>query len=96
MPVGETTVRRSSEITPIMRLLMTALGSYGDVLPIVGLASAMIARGHQATIIANPHFQTVVESAGVSYLPLGTRQEYDDLAHHPPDCLLQSCSSPRG
>ncbi len=66
-----------------MRLLMTALGSYGDVLPIVGLASAMNARGHQATIIANPHFQTVVESAGVGYLPLGTAQQYDELAHHP-------------
>ncbi len=66
-----------------MRLLMTALGSYGDVLPIVGLASAMNARGHQATIIANPYFQTVVESAGVSYLPLGTAQQYDDLARHP-------------
>lgn len=66
-----------------MRFLMTALGSYGDVLPIVGLASAMKARGHQATVIANPHFQSVVESGGVSFLPFGTEQEYDDLARHP-------------
>ncbi len=65
-----------------MRLLMTALGSYGDVLPIVGLGAAMHARGHQVTIITSPHFQKIVESAGVDFLPIGTAQEYDDLAHH--------------
>ncbi len=66
-----------------MHLLMTALGSYGDVLPIVGLASAMHARGHETTIIANPHFQSVVESAGVGFLPLGTEEDYEVLTHHP-------------
>jgi UDP:flavonoid glycosyltransferase YjiC (YdhE family) len=66
-----------------MRLLMTALGSYGDVLPIVGLASALQKRGHEAIVIANPHFRPVVESAGVGYLPLSTEQEYEELARHP-------------
>ena len=66
-----------------MRLLMTALGSYGDVLPMVGLASAMNGRGHQATIIANPHFRSVIESAGVDLVALGTEAEYDQLARHP-------------
>lgn len=66
-----------------MRLLMSALGSYGDVLPIVGLAAALKERGHEAIVIANPHFQPVVESAGVGYLPLGTEEEYDELARHP-------------
>jgi rhamnosyltransferase subunit B len=66
-----------------MRFLMTALGSYGDVLPIVGLAAALQQRGHEVSVIANPHFRPVVESAGVGYLPLGSEQEYDDLARHP-------------
>ena len=66
-----------------MNLLMTALGSYGDVLPIVGLAAAMNARGHQATIIANPLFQSIIEEAGVGFVPIGTEEEYDEFARHP-------------
>ncbi len=66
-----------------MHYLMTALGSYGDVLPLVGLAQAMRGRGHQATVIANPHFQPIIEAAGVEFLPLGTVEEYHELAHHP-------------
>jgi len=65
-----------------MRLLMTALGSYGDVHPIIGLGAAMRARGHQATVLTNPHFQSLVESVGLEFLPIGTTQEYDELAHH--------------
>ncbi len=65
-----------------MQLLMSALGSYGDVYPIVGLGAAMLARGHRVTLISNPHFQTIAESAGLDFLPLGTAQEYDALAHH--------------
>ena len=66
-----------------MRLLMTALGSYGDVLPIVGLASAMIERGHQATIISNPVFQPIIEVAGAGFVPIGTEEQYDEFIHHP-------------
>ncbi len=65
-----------------MQLLMTALGSYGDVLPFVGLGAAMKQRGHRPTVISNPHFQEVIESAGLKFLPLGTTEEYDELARH--------------
>lgn len=47
-----------------MHFLMTAFGSYGDVHPIAGLASALCRRGHEVTIIANPHFRSVIESTG--------------------------------
>lgn len=76
-------VNSKSRYTASMHYLMTALGSYGDVLPLVGLAQAMQGRGHQATVISNPHFQEIIESAGVGYLPLGTLEEYHELAHHP-------------
>jgi len=66
-----------------MHCLMTALGSYGDVLPIVGLASAMIARGHQATIISNPRFQSIIEETGAGFVPIGTEEEYDEFTLHP-------------
>ena len=65
-----------------MRLLLTALGSYGDVHPMVGLGQAMRERGHQVSVITNPHFKPVVESAGLQMIPIGTIAEYDELAHH--------------
>ena len=65
-----------------MRLLMTALGSYGDVLPIVGLGAAMLGRGHQVTVISNPYFRSNIESAGLDFLPLGVVEDYENLAHH--------------
>ncbi len=65
------------------KFLITALGSYGDVHPMVGLGAALQARGHRAAIITNPHFQQLVESMGIEYLPLGTAEEYHELAHHP-------------
>ena len=82
-----------------MRLLLTALGSYGDVHPMVGLGAAMRSRGHRVSMIANPHFRTVVESARLELLPLGTDREYDRLTHHPdvwhswrgPKLVLRTC-----
>lgn len=82
-----------------MRLILTALGSFGDVHPMVGLGAAMRKRGHHVFIIANPHFRSVVESAQLQLLPVGTRQEYNELAHHQdlwhpfrgPKMVLQMC-----
>ena len=66
-----------------MHLLLTALGSYGDVLPMVGIGSAMRSRGHEVSIITNPHFRPVVEGAGLELVPIGTNEEYDELVDHP-------------
>ena len=67
----------------IMHFLMTALGSYGDVHPIVGLGRTLRGRGHRVSIVANPHFRSVVESVGAELLPLGTTEEYAELVNHP-------------
>jgi UDP:flavonoid glycosyltransferase YjiC (YdhE family) len=65
------------------QFLITALGSYGDVHPMVGLASALVARGHRAKVVTNPYFEDVVTDAGVELLPLGTRDDYVRLSEHP-------------
>ena len=43
------------------QFLITALGSYGDVHPMVGLGSALAARGHRVKIVTNPYFEDVVD-----------------------------------
>jgi UDP:flavonoid glycosyltransferase YjiC (YdhE family) len=65
------------------RFVITALGSYGDVHPMVGLGSALAARGHQVKIITNPYFEDVVQSVGLEIAPLGSREEYMRLSQHP-------------
>lgn len=66
-----------------MHFLMTALGSYGDVHPIAGLGGALVKRGHQVSIIANPHFQPVIESVGAEWVSLGTLEDYEVFADNP-------------
>ncbi len=65
------------------QFLITALGSYGDVHPMVGVGAALAARGHRVKIVTNPYFEEVVASAGLELLPLGTRDDYVRLSQHP-------------
>lgn len=66
-----------------MQFLITALGSYGDVHPMVGVGSALAARGHRVKIITNPYFADVVTGAGLELVPLGRKGEYITLSKHP-------------
>jgi UDP:flavonoid glycosyltransferase YjiC (YdhE family) len=63
--------------------LITALGSYGDVHPMAGLAGALAARGHDVKIFASPYFEDVIAATGATLIPLGTRDEYSELSRHP-------------
>ncbi|MCH2595728.1 MAG: glycosyltransferase [Pirellulales bacterium] len=51
-----------------MHFLMTALGSYGDVYPVVGLGQALRGRVQQVSIVTNAHFRSVVEAAGLEFV----------------------------
>ena len=66
-----------------MHFLITALGSYGDVHPMVGLGKTLATRGHRVSLVANPNFADVVRSAGVDLVPVGTTEEYLEFVHHP-------------
>ncbi len=66
-----------------MHFLMTALGSYGDVHPIAGLGGALVRRGHEVAIVANPNFSPVIEAVGATHIPLGTLEDYQVFADNP-------------
>ena len=65
------------------QFLITALGSYGDVHPMVGLGAALAARGHRVKIVTNPYFEEVVARAGLGFVPFGEREDYVRLSEHP-------------
>lgn len=66
-----------------MHFIITALGTYGDVHPMLALGEALAGRGHDVLVVANPYFTREVERAGLPLAPLGTREEYLQLTAHP-------------
>lgn len=66
-----------------MHFLLTAIGSYGDVLPTVGLGAELARRHHRVTLLTNPYFAEVVQAAGLELASYGTAEEYTNLTNHP-------------
>lgn len=62
-----------------LNVLVTAFGSPGDIFPLIGIAAAMKARGHDVTFIANEHFAKPVQTAGLTLVPSGDAAEYRTL-----------------
>jgi sterol 3beta-glucosyltransferase len=62
-----------------MRVLIATAGSRGDVAPFTGLAAAIRAAGHSATITSNDEHESLVVGCGVEFRPLpGTHGMFDD------------------
>lgn len=59
-----------------MHYLLTAIGSYGDVHPMVGLGARLRRRGHRVTVVTSPYFEQVVAAAGLELAPILTADHY--------------------
>ena len=64
-------------------MLLPTLGSAGDVNPFIGLALALKARGHRATVLTNPYFQSSIEAQGLGFLPVGTLADVESALADP-------------
>lgn len=53
-----------------MRVTLVAIGSTGDVLPYLGVATALGAEGHRVTIATHAPYRPLVEAAGAGFFPL--------------------------
>lgn len=67
-----------------MRVLLTSIGSSGDINPFIALGRELAQRGHEATVLCNPFFEASVRGAGLGYLPLGERVVPEDVARDMP------------
>ncbi|WP_370943139.1 glycosyltransferase [Amycolatopsis sp. cg5] len=54
-----------------MRVLLSTIGSRGDVQPVVALAAELKALGEQVRVCAPPDFRAQVESLGIPFFPVG-------------------------
>ena len=66
-----------------MHILISAVGSYGDVYPFVGLARELRDRGHEVVLFSNEYFRVAAESEGVDFAPVGTAALYEETIRHP-------------
>ena len=72
-----------------MRVLLSTIGSRGDVQPLVALATELGALGHDARICAPPDFREWVEELGFPFVPLGPALRWTAKAN-----LFQSPPTP--
>lgn len=66
-----------------MQVLLTAVGSHGDVLPFIALGAELRRRRHEVALAAPAPFATMARRAGVAFHSLGTQSDYDRFAADP-------------
>jgi rhamnosyltransferase subunit B len=66
-----------------MRFLLMPFGSHGDVLPLLGIARELMARGQRVKLLINPAFTALAEQAGLDYRSLGQLQDYQRAVADP-------------
>jgi UDP:flavonoid glycosyltransferase YjiC (YdhE family) len=85
------------------RILLTTLGSYGDLHPYIAIALGLLRRGHAATLASSPFYREKIESAGVPFHPLNAfafdeitpeliRKLFDPIRG--PEFLIRDCIMP--
>lgn len=52
------------------RIVLTTMGSFGDLNPYLGLAIELRNRGHQPVLATTPFYRRVVEGAGIAFHPI--------------------------
>jgi len=66
-----------------LRILLTPIGTHGDVHPFVGLGLELAKRGHDVTVIANEHFKPLIERAGLAFVEFGTDVQFREIMTNP-------------
>ncbi|MCW7540117.1 glycosyltransferase [Aquabacterium sp. A7-Y] len=61
-----------------MRILISAVGSHGDILPFIGLALALRERGHDVRLYGNGFFTDLVAGAGLTFVATSDARLYQD------------------
>ncbi len=66
-----------------MHILISCVGSAGDVHPFIAIGQALARRGHEVELVTSPHFGARITAAGLAFTPVGTEADYQRVVHHP-------------
>lgn len=64
-------------------ILLLPLGSAGDVFPFIWLGRLLLARGHKVTMITSCVFEEHARKAGMNFIPLGDKDEFEAMIRDP-------------
>ena len=67
----------------IVHIIVIAVGTSGDVHPLLGLSRTFAKLGHRVSFCTSPAFAQVVERCGLRFLPFGTTEEYYAAINNP-------------
>ena len=65
------------------RVIITAIGSAGDVHPLLGIGAALASRGHEIVFCTHAPFAQAATRRGFRFVPIGTADEYADAMANP-------------
>lgn len=65
------------------KVIVTAIGSAGDVHPLLGVARALALRGHDVVFCTHAPFEAIVRRCGFAFVPIGTAAEYEAAMENP-------------
>lgn len=72
------------------KILLTTLGSHGDLHPYLGMAKVLKEEGYNIVLSSHPHFEPLALKLGVDFLPIkpsyediGTEDKWANQANHP-------------
>lgn len=68
---------------PPRHILLLPVGSAGDVFPFIWLGRKLKARGHRVTMLTACLFEDAARGAGLDFVPLGTREEFEAIQRDP-------------
>jgi len=66
-----------------MRVILVSVGTDGDIFPYVGLGAELRTRGHQVTLAASAHYESLASSHGFSFQSLVSAEENWELFGNP-------------
>jgi rhamnosyltransferase subunit B len=66
-----------------MKIIVIALGSDGDINPMIEISLVLKARGHEVEFLANGHFAKRVKAAGLTFVEVGEARLYEEALNTP-------------
>lgn len=65
------------------RIILTPIGSTGDVNPFLWIGGVLKDRGHPVSIVANPVYEPLARARGMAFTPIGEAADYDSVVQNP-------------